>query len=100
LVVVNTSARKVTATGSEGANPLQARVILDPAGPVVGETAQLALAWMATVVLVVPVDSGVRSAGVTKGGAEVTGAALGVLVARAVQPVTARVAAKTTVAMI
>jgi hypothetical protein len=99
FVVVNTSARKLMATGSEGANPLQVRVVLDPAGPAAGEMAHLAPAGMATGGLVVPVGPAVRSVAVTEGGLEDIVEAAWWVVARAVQPVTARAAVNKTVAM-
>jgi hypothetical protein len=95
FVVVNTSARKVMATPSEGANPLQVSVTLDSAGPAVGEMAHLALAGMVTVEVVVPGDLAVGCVGLTEEGPEDTGEAVW-WVARAVQPVAAKAAANTT----
>src|SRR4029453_10182482 len=56
LAVASTVAPKLTATGSEGANPRQARVTRDPAGPVLGEMAQVALVGVRVVAVVVSVD--------------------------------------------
>jgi hypothetical protein len=99
LVVANASAPKVMATDSEGANPRQVRVTRDPASPVFGATAHLALAGLATVAVVVPVEAAVGCVVVADEGPEDTGAAVWSAV-RDAQPVTARVATKTTVAMI
>jgi hypothetical protein len=107
LAVVSTVAPKLTSTCSEGANPRQERVTRDPAGPVAGETAHIALVGLAAVVVVVPANPAVErvvaaAVGwvvVTDDGAEDTGAAVWSPV-REVQPVTARAATKTAVAMI
>ena len=53
MAVVSTVAPKVTSTCSEGAKPRQDRVTRAPAGPLVGDRAQLALVGLATVVVVV-----------------------------------------------
>jgi hypothetical protein len=103
LVVVSTVAPKATSTCSEGANPRQERVTREPAGPLFGETAHLALVGLAMVVVAVPADSAVervvgRVVG-TDDGAEEAGAAVWSAV-RELQPVTARVVTKTAVAMI
>jgi hypothetical protein len=95
LVVVSTVAPKLTATGSEGANPRQARVTRDSAGPVLGERAHLALVG----VTVVPVDPAVGLVvGTDEGPAEDAAAVWSAL--RELQPVIARVATMTAVAMI
>jgi hypothetical protein len=107
LVVANTVAPKVMATGSERANRRQVRVTCDPAGPVFGERAHVGLAGVATVAVVVPVDptvgrvveAAVGCVVVTDEGAAGAGAAVWSAV-RDAQPVTARAATKTTVAMI
>jgi hypothetical protein len=108
LAAANTSAPKVTWTGSEGAKPRQDRVTRAPAGPLVGDRAQLAVVGRATVVVVVPaVPAVVRPvAAVVVGwvmgvedGAEDAGAAVWSAL-REAQPVTARAAATTRVAMI
>jgi hypothetical protein len=90
LVVVSTAAPKVMSTCSEGANPRQVRVTLDPAGPSFGEMAQVALAGVATVAVVVPVDAAVGRVVVTEEGVEGAGAAVWSAV-RDAQPVAARV---------
>jgi hypothetical protein len=59
LVVVSTVAPKLTSTCSEGANPRQAKVTRDPAGPVWGEMAHVGLAGVTVVAVVVPVDPAV-----------------------------------------
>jgi hypothetical protein len=90
-------------TPSEGPKPRQERVTRAPANPVVGERAQLALAGTAWVVVVVPADPAVeRVVGWAVGAddrAEDAGAAVWSAVPE-VQPVTARAATKTAVAMI
>src|SRR5215218_945203 len=94
-------------TPSEGAKPRQARVTRAPAGPLVGERAQLALAGMARVVVVVPtvpavervVEAAVGWVVETDDGVEEAEAAVR-SAARELQPVTARAATKTAVAMI
>ena len=67
-MVANTSAPKMTSTCSEGANPWQVRVTLDPAGPSFGEMAQVASAGVAAVAVVVSVDAAVGRVVVTDGG--------------------------------
>jgi hypothetical protein len=107
LAVASTSAAKVTATGSEGANPRQDRVTRAPAGPVVGDRAQLALVGLARVVVVSAVPAVVRVVAAVvgwvvgaEGGAEEAGAAVWSAL-REEQPVTARAATtKLAVAMI
>jgi hypothetical protein len=103
LAVVSTVAPKLTSTGSEGANPRQERVTRDPAGPVVGARAHLGLAEVA----VVPVDPAVGwvvapalglVVGTDNGPEEDAAAVWSAL--RDVQPVMARAAMKTAVAMI
>jgi hypothetical protein len=104
LAVVSTVAPKRTSTGSEGANPLQARVTRDPAGPVSGERAHLGLAVVGAVVpvdpavgwVVAPADGLVVG---TDDGLEEDAAAVWSAL-RDVQPVTARAARMTAVAMI
>jgi hypothetical protein len=106
VAVASTVAPKVTATCSEGAKPRQERVTPDPAVPLFGERVHLALAGVATVVVVVPADPAVECVVVaavgwvvgTEDGPEDTGAT-GWSV-REVQPVTAKAATKTAVAMI
>jgi hypothetical protein len=101
VAVASTVAPKVTSTGSEGAKPRQERVIRAPAGPLAGERAQLALAGMARVVVVVSADPAVeRVVGWVVGtdeGAEGAGAAVWSAL-RELQPVTARAARTTAVA--
>jgi hypothetical protein len=59
LAVVSTLAPKLTSTCSEGANPRQARLTRDPAGPVSGARAHLGLAGVTVVAVVVLVDPAV-----------------------------------------
>jgi hypothetical protein len=104
LAVVSTVAPKVTSTSSEGAKPRQDRVTRAPAGPLVGDRAQVALVGLATVVVVVPaVPAVVRVVAAPAGwvvGAEDAGAAVWSAL-RELQPVTARAATtKMAVAMI
>jgi hypothetical protein len=107
LVVANTVAPKLMATGSEGANRRQVRVIRDPAGPVFGERAHVGLAGAAKVAVVVPVDpevgrvveAAVAVVVVTDEGAGDAGAA-GWSAVRDAQPVTAKAATETVMAMI
>jgi hypothetical protein len=106
LAVVSTVAPKLTSTGSAGANPRQERVTRDPAGPVLGEMAQVALAGMTVVPVVVPVDPAVgwvveAAVGLAVGaeeGLEEDAAAVWSAVLE-VQPVMARAAMKTAVSM-
>jgi hypothetical protein len=107
LAVVSTVAPKPTATGSEEANPRQARVTRDPAGPVSGARAHRGLAEVAAGGVVVPVDPAVGW---------VVAPAVGLVVEaeerpeedaaavwsalREAQPVTVRAATTTAVAMI
>jgi hypothetical protein len=104
--VVSTVAPKVTSTCSEGAKPRQDRVARDPAGPLVGDRAQVALVGLATVVVMVAaVPAVVRVAAVVgwavgaEDGAEDAGAAVWSALPE-LQPVTARAATTTRVAMI
>jgi hypothetical protein len=107
LAVVSTVAPKLTSTDSEGANPRQERVTRDPAGPVFGERAHLGLVGVTVVGVVVPVDPAVGwvvapAVGLVVGaddGPEEDAAAVWSAL-REVQPVTARAAMKTAVAMI
>jgi hypothetical protein len=102
LAVVSTVAPKLTSTGSAGANPRQERVTRDPAGPVLGEMAQVGLAGMTVVPVVVPVDPAVgwvveAAVGLVVGadeGPEEDAAAVWSAVLE-VQPVMARAAIKT-----
>jgi hypothetical protein len=94
-------------TCSEGANPRQARVTRDPAGPVFGERAHLGLVGVTVVGVVVPVDPAVgwvveAAVGLVVGtdvGLEEDAAAVWSAL-REAQPVMARAATKTAVAMI
>jgi hypothetical protein len=107
LAVLSTVAPKLTSTGSEGPNPRQARVTRAPAGPVLGERAHLGLVGVTVVAVVVPVDPAVGrvvapAVGLVVGaeeGLEEDAAAVWSAV-REVQPVPARAAIKTAVAMI
>jgi hypothetical protein len=81
------------ATCSEGVNPWQERMTRDPAGPLFGERTQVALAGIATVVVVAAVGWVVG----TDDGPEDAGAV--VWSVREVQPVTAKATTKTAVAM-
>jgi hypothetical protein len=107
LAVVSTIAPKPTATGSEEANPRQERVTRDPAGPVSGERAHLGLAEVAAGGVVVPVDPAVgwvveAAVGLVVGtdeGLEEDAAAVWSAL-REAQPVMARAATMTAVAMI
>jgi len=106
LAVASTVAPKVTATGSEGAKPRQDRVTRAPAGPLVGDTAQVAVVGPATVVVVVsavpavvPVVAAVGWVVGTEDGAEDADAAAWSAV-RELQPVTAMATTKMAVAMI
>jgi hypothetical protein len=103
LTAANTSAPKVTSTRSEGAKPPQERVTRAPAGPLVGERAQLALAGVTRVVVVVSADPAVeRVVGWVVGtdeGAEDAGAAVWSAL-RELQPVTARATTTAVAAMI
>jgi hypothetical protein len=103
LAVVSTVAPKLTSTGSEGANPRQERVTRDPAGPVSGERAHPGLAEVA-VVAVDPAVGWVVAPAVglvvgTDEGLEEDAAAVWSAL-RDAQPVTARAATMTAVAMI
>jgi DUF1680 family protein len=97
----------VTWTGSEGAKPRQDRVTRAPAGPLVGDRAQLALAGVTRVVVVVPavpavvrvVAAVVGGVVVAEDGAEEDGAVVWSALPE-VQPVTARAATTTRVARI
>jgi hypothetical protein len=93
MAVASTVAPKVTSTRSEGANPWQERVTRDPAGPLLGDRTQLAVADVATVVVVAAVGWVVG----TDDGPEDAGAV--VWSVGEVQPVTAKAATKTAVAM-
>jgi hypothetical protein len=106
LAVASTVAPKVTSTSSEGAKPRQDRVTRVPAGPLVGDRAQVALVGAARVVVVVPAVPAVERVVAAVGwvveadeGAEEDGAAVW-SVLREVQPVTARAATRMAVAMI
>jgi hypothetical protein len=107
LAVVSTVAPKLTSTGSEGTNPRQERVTRDPAGPVFGERAHLGLVGVTVVGVVVPVDPAVGwvvapAVGLVVGaddGPEEDAAAVWSAL-RDVQPVMARAAMTTAVAMI
>jgi hypothetical protein len=99
LAVINTAAPKLTSTGSEGANPRQARVTRDSAGPVLGERAHLALVGVTVVAVVVPVDPVVGLVVGTDEGPEEDAAAVWSAL-RDAQPVMARAATMTAVAMI
>jgi hypothetical protein len=107
LAVASTVASKLTSTCSEGANPRQARVTRAPAGPVLGEMAQVGLAGVTVVAVVVPVDPAVGwvvEAAVefvvgADDGPEGPGAAVWSAL-RDAQPVAARVATMAAVAMI
>jgi len=107
LAVASTVAPKVTLTCSEGAKPRQDRVTRAPAGPLVGDTAQVAVVGPATVVVVVsavPAVERVVTAVVgwvvgTEDGAEDADAAAWSAV-RELQPVTAMATTKMAVAMI
>jgi hypothetical protein len=103
LVVASTVAPKLTSTRSEGAKPRQDRVTRDPARPVVGERAQLALAGVTRVVVVVSADPAVECVvgwvvGTDEGAEEVGAAVWSAL--RELQPVTARATTTAVVAMI
>jgi hypothetical protein len=107
LAVVSTVAPKLMATGSEGVNPRQERVTRDPAGPVFGERAHLGLAGVTVGAVVVPVDPAVGwvvapavglVVGVDDGPEEDAAAVWSAL--RDAQPVMARAARMTAVAMI
>jgi hypothetical protein len=107
LVVVSTVAPKLTSTGSERANPRQERVTRDPDGPVFGERAHLGLVRVTVVGVVVPVDAAVGwvvapAVGLVVGADEALeeDAAAVWSALRDAQPVTARAAMKTAVAMI
>jgi hypothetical protein len=104
LAVVSTVAPKRTSTGSEGANPRQARVTRDPAGPVFGERAHLGLTVVGAVVPVDPAVGWVVAPAVglvvgTDDRPEEDAAAVWSAL-RDAQPVMARAARKTAVAMI
>jgi hypothetical protein len=103
VAVVSTVAPKLTSTGSEGANPRQARVTRDPAGPVLGEMAQVALVGVTVAAVVVAVDPAVGwvvapAIGVVVEAEEEAAAVWSAV--REVQPVPARAAMKTAVTMI
>jgi hypothetical protein len=107
LAVVSTVAPKLTSTCSEGANPRQERVTRDSAGPVSGARAHLGLAEVAVVAVVVPVDPAVGwvvapAIGLVVGTDEALeeDAAAVWSALRDVQPVMARAATTTAVAMI
>src|SRR5215211_7666691 len=107
LAVVSTVAPKLTSTCSEGANPRQERVIRAPAGPVFGERAHLGLAGVTVVAVVVPVDPAVgwvveAAVGLVVGtdeGPEEDAAAVWSAL-REAQPVTAKAAMRTAVAIL
>jgi len=94
----STVAPKVTSTRSEGAKPRQERVTRAPAGPLAGDRAQLALAEVARVAVVVSTDPSLARVVGWVVGAEDAGAAV-LSALREVQPVTAR-ATTTAVAII
>jgi hypothetical protein len=99
LAEVNTVAPKVTSTCSEPANPRQTMVTRAPAGPIFGVTAHETVAGLGTVAVVVWVDPAVGRGVVTDEAPEDADAAA--WSARwAVQPVPARAATRTVVAMI
>jgi hypothetical protein len=104
--MTNTVAPKLTSTGSEGANPRQERVTRDPAGPVSGERAHLGVAGVAVVAVVASVDPAVDwvvapadglVVGTDEGPEEDAAAVWSAL--REAQPVMARAATMTAVAM-
>jgi hypothetical protein len=99
VAVVSTVAPKLTSTGSAGPNPRQARVTRAPAGPVLGEMAQVALAGLTVVAVDSVVGWVVEAAVGVVVEAEEEAAAVWSAV-REVQPVPARAAMKRAVAMI
>jgi hypothetical protein len=106
LAVVSTVAPKLTSTPSAGAKPRQDKTTREPAGPRLGERAQLAVAGTVTVVAVEPTDPAVErvTAAVgwvvgTEDGAEDAGVAVRPAL-REAQPVTVRAATTTAVVRI